>query len=144
MPKGENKWVSTPFGWLLIGERFKGLLEKTGLAQVEYLPLRMKNHKKKLVEGSYWIVNFLVLTEAVDRDQSAFEVDAGDDNKIFRFDRLVLRSEIEAKGPAVFRLKEQPYLILVREDIAAQIREAGFTGLRLVETSKYTTYERPV
>jgi len=135
-------WIPTPFGWLLISERFKQILEKSGLAQVEYLSIKMKNHKKKVVGATYWLVNFLVLTEAVDRDRSAFEVDAGEDDKIFRFDRLVLRSEIESKGTIIFRLKEQPQLVLVREDLAAQISEAGLTGLRLVETSKYTTYER--
>jgi hypothetical protein len=136
-------WVLTPFGWLLISDRFKKLVEGTGVSNVEYLPIKMKNHKKKVVSDSYWIVNFLVLVEAVDRSKSAFEIDAAEDDKIFRFDRFVLRTEVEEKGPPVFRLKEQPQLVLVREDLATQINGAALTGLRLVETSKYMTYEKP-
>jgi hypothetical protein len=135
-------WIATPFGWLLVSDRFKKLLDDASAPNVEYLPIKMKNHKGRLASTDYWIVNFLVLIEAVDRDRSAFEVDAAEDDKIFRFDRLVLLDEIEARGPVIFRLKEQPYLILVREDLVTRIKEAGFTGLRFTPTAKYKTYGR--
>jgi hypothetical protein len=134
-------WVSTPFGWLLISGRFKKLLEDVGAPAVEYLPIKMKNHKGRLAGADYWIVNFLVLIEAVDRDRSAFEVSAAEDDKIYLFDRLVLRDDVEAKGPVIFRLKEQPRLILVREDLVARIQAAGFTGLLFIATAKYKTHD---
>src|SRR5262245_42403684 len=83
-------WVSNPFGWLLISGRFKQLLEDVGAPAVEYLPIKMKNHKGRLASADYWIVNFLVLIGAVDRERSAFEVSAAEDDKIYSFDRLIL------------------------------------------------------
>lgn len=134
-------WVSTAFGWLLISGRFKQLLEEAGAPGTEYLPIKLKNHKGRLASSDYWIVNFLRLGDAVDRERSAFEVDAADDDKIFRFDRLVLLDEVEARGPVIFRLKEQPVLIMVREDLVARIQAAGFTGLRFTATANYKTYD---
>jgi hypothetical protein len=130
-------WVSTAFGWLLISGRFKQLLEDSGTFAVEYLPIKMKNHKGRLASADYWIVNFLELVPAVDRDRSVFEVDAAEDDKIFEFERLVLLDEVEARGPVIFRLKEQPVLIMVREDLVARIRSVGFTGLQFTSTADY-------
>jgi hypothetical protein len=136
-------WLPTPSGWLLVSDRFKKLIEAMEVANVEYLPIRVRNHKKKIVSESYWIVNFLNLIEAVDRNQSVFDVDAADKNKIYTFDRLVLRAEVDAKGPSVFRMKEKPALVLVRGDLAERIGASRLTGLKLVETAKYVTHAKP-
>lgn len=134
-------WVSSAFGWLLISGRFKQLIEEAGAPDTEYLPIKLKNHKGRLASADYWIVNFLRLGDAVDRERSAFEVDAAEDDRIFRFDRLVLLDEFEARGPVIFRLKEQPVLIMVREDLVTRIQVAGLTGLRFTATADYKTYD---
>ena len=88
-------------------------------------------------------MNFLALVEGVERAKSVFDVDAAEDDKISKFERLVLRAEVEADGPPILRLREQPRLVLVREDLAGRIKKAGLTGLRLTETSKYKTFPSP-
>ena len=132
-------FIRSSFTWLFVSDRFKKVLEDVGVTNVEYLPIKMKNHKKKLVDAKYWIANFTVLVEAVDRSKSVFRVDAADDTKISKFDSLVLLPEVEKNGPAALRMKEWPQLMLVREDLAARIKEAGFTGFTLTETTKYRT-----
>lgn len=134
-------WVPTPFGWLLISGRFKAILEAMGAPNVEYLPIKMVNHKKRLASPDYWIVNFLVLIEAVDRSRSVFDVDAAEDDKIFSFDKLVLLDAVESKGPLIFRPKEAPRLVLVRSDLAERIQGDGLTGLKLTPTSQFRTYD---
>lgn len=138
-PEGMNltDWVGNQFGWLIVSDRFKRLLEESGAPDVEYLPVKMTNHKGRIAAADYWIVNMLSLTEAVDRSRSVFDVDAADEDLIFSFDKLVLRDDVIASGPAFFRLKERPRLVLVRQDLAERIRQERLTGLLLVETSRF-------
>lgn len=138
-PEGMNltDWVGNQFGWLLVSDRFKRLLEESGAPDVEYLPVKMTNHKGRIAAEDCWIVNMLNLKEAVDRGRSVFDVDAADEDLIFSFDKLVLRDDVIASGPVIFRLKERPRLVLVRQDLAERIQQERLTGLLLVETSKF-------
>lgn len=133
--------VEETLSLFLISGRFKCILEEYGTKNIEYLPVKMKNHKGKIVAEDYWVVNFLVLIEAVDRKQSLFEVDAGEEDKIYIFHRLILLESVEKSGPPIFRLKEQPQTILIREDLMQRVAKAGLVGMRFTETSKYKTHD---
>jgi uncharacterized protein DUF1629 len=134
--------VPNTFDWLLVSGRFKKMIEESGPPDVEYLPLKIKNHKGRIAADDCWIINFVTLVEAVDRELSAFRVDAAEDDQISKFTRLVLRDPIVEKGPSIFRLKEARRMVLVREDLASTILAAGLTGLKLVEASQFTTFRR--
>jgi hypothetical protein len=134
-------WVVSPFDWLIASGRFKGLLQEAGAPDVEYLPVKIKNHKGRIAGADYWIVNFLVHQPAVDRARSVFEADAADPHLIFSFDKLVLTNQIETKGPSIFRLAEKPRMILVRADLAERIVGAKITGLKLKPTDQFMTYD---
>lgn len=136
-----NDYVNTSFGWLLISGRFKTLLEDDTLhlEHVEYLPLKINNHKGRLASDDYWIVNFLAPVEGVDRERSVYQADAASADRISIFDALALREEVHEAGPPVFRLKEQPRLILVREDLVRRVEELGLTGMEFIDTEQYRT-----
>jgi hypothetical protein len=142
-PEGMNLTDSVPntFGWLLVSGRLKALLIEAGAADLEHLPVKVRNHKKRIASEDYWIENFLTFVEAVDRGQSAFDVDAADDELIFAFTRLVLLDSVARGGPPIFRLKEKPRLILVRDDLAQRIQAAGLTGMRFTPVAAYKTYD---
>lgn len=135
--------ISNPFGWLLISDPFKKILEEINLNDVEYLPIGICDHQGNLVNDSYYIVNFLSLVEAVDRNESVYEKDAGEKEKIFRFDKFVLLKSIELTGPPIFRLKENPRLILVRQDLVDRFAKANWTGHQFVNVREYATYPTP-
>lgn len=133
--------IENTLSQFIISGRFKHILEEYGTNNIEYLPVKMKNHKGKISAETYWLVNFLTLVEAVDRRLSIFEADAGDEDKISSFDRLVLREDAEKSGPPIFRLKEKPEEILVREDLVQRVTKDGLVGVRFTATSKYKTYD---
>lgn len=133
-------WVENSPCWLIISDRFKAVLEKFREENIEYLPIKIKNHKGRLVSERYWIVNFLVLIEAVDREHSVFKVDGGNVGGIRMFDKLVLREDILKSGPVIFRLKEQPMIVLSRQNLVERLNEEGITGMRFVETDKFRTF----
>lgn len=133
--------VENTLSQFIISERFKHILEEHDTSGIEYLPVKIKNHKGKIAAEDYWLANFLVLIEAVDRKQSVFEVNAGQEDKIYTFDKLILRENLEKSGPSIFRLREKPQMILAREDLVRRVTKDGLIGVRFTETSKYKTYD---
>ena len=135
-----NDYVRNKYGWLIISERFKLILEKFNVENIEYLPIQINNHKGRLASKDYWIANFIKLTKAVDRESSTFEASPLDESKVFSFDKLVLTDEVEKAGPLIFRMDEEPMMILVREDLVSRIKEEGLTGMKFTETKDFKTY----
>lgn len=140
-PEGMNltDWVKNSTQWLIISDRFKAILEEFHVKDIEYLPVKIKNHKGRMASEHYWIANFLILTEAVDRELSIFDDNPLDDGAIFSFDKLVLRQDILKSDPVIFRLKEETMTVIARQDLVKRIREEGLTGVRFVETNRFAS-----
>lgn len=142
-PEGMNltDYVENSPQWLIISDRFKAILEEFHVEEIEYLPVKIKNHKGRMASEHYWIASFLVLTEAVDRESSIFDDDPGSEDGIFSFDKLVLRQDILKSGPMIFRLKEEPMTVITRQDVVERIEEEGLTGVEFIETDKFSTFD---
>jgi hypothetical protein len=131
-------WIDNSKSWMIISAAFRKILEAFPVADVEFLPIRLQNHKRKITSTDYSIGNFTKLVEAVDRERSVFKEAGGD---ITRFDKLVLRADIVRSGPPLFRMKERDILVLGREELVENLRKAGMTGVTFVETDKYKTFD---
>jgi uncharacterized protein DUF1629 len=131
-------WIDNSKSWMIISTAFRKVLEGVPVPDVEYLPIQLQNHKKKITSTDYSIGNFTKLVEAVDREQSVFKEAGGD---ITRFDKLVLRPDVVRSGPPMFRMKERDILVLAREDLVKKLQNAGMTGVTFVETDKYKTFD---
>ena len=134
-------YVENSSQWLIISDRFRAVLEEFDVKDIEYLPVKIKNHKGRMASEHYWIANFLVLTEAVDRERSIFDDNPGSENGIFSFDKLVLRKDILKSGPVIFSLKEEPMTVIARQDLVERIEEEGLTGVEFVETDNFSSLE---
>ncbi len=132
-------WVNNESGWLVISDRFKKLVEAFPVPDIEFLPVKINNHKGRLASDSYWIGNFLMLTEAVDREQSDFKEDRGNKGQIRHFDKLVVRKGTLQEGPPMFRLKESPDMVLAREDLVKALESKRLTGMKFVDTSEFNS-----
>lgn len=130
-------WVKNRAGLLIISDRFKKTLSEFDIQYLEYLPIQIMDHKKRIVSESYWIANFVILIEAIDKIQSIFKNSPGNDGKIFTFKKFVLKNNILQNGPKIFRLKEQPMLILIRNDLKERIESEKLTGIQFIETDNY-------
>jgi len=130
-------WIDNSMSWMIISAAFREVLEAFPVTDVEFLPIQIQNHKKKITSTDYSIGNFTTLVEAVDREQSVFKEAGGD---ITRFDKLVLRPDIVRSGPPLFRMKERDILVLGREDLVKKLQKAGMTGVTFIETNKYKTF----
>ncbi|MFL5354794.1 imm11 family protein [Archangium sp.] len=131
-------------GFHIVSEKLKQLLEATAGARFEFLPVRLRNHKKKILPDAYYVANLLDLVTCVDRSRSDFTVDELDKKEIRRFRRLVLDTSKIGPDSKIFRLGERPRLLIVREDLARAITEAGCTGMRFMPMEDFGAEFRPL
>lgn len=122
---------------LIINERVRSFLEEEGVQHVEYLPIRVINHKDREVKERFFIANMLPLVDCIDQSKTTFEWNPLDDQQMMDVENLTLD---ETRIPADFkllRLKYLPTVMLIRRELALKMKEAKFRGFELVEIPDY-------
>lgn len=114
---------------IFVSERMKGFLQERSGARIEFLPIRVKDQKKRLVPGPYYIMNLLDMVECVDLEKSKFRRSSIEPEFIFHVYQLVLDESRIPNDAKLFRLKEKPDLFIVRQDLAQELIDAGFKGM---------------
>jgi hypothetical protein len=122
---------------LIVSEKLKGVLEEKSGAEIEFLPVHIRNQRGRLVQEPYFIANLIGTVECLDREKSKFRASAIRPDQVFTFYRLVLDESKIPSGTKLFRLKEQTDLILVREDLGKDILRAGCDGMLFQEMDEY-------
>jgi hypothetical protein len=113
------------------------LLAGWPVQHIEYLPVTILDHRRKVVKAPYFILHPVGLVDCVDPAASGAVPSALDPDVILVMDRLVID---EAKVPpdrSLFRPASFPRMVLARRDLAEAIDRAGLTGIRWVELADY-------
>jgi hypothetical protein len=123
---------------LVVSQKLRKVLEReaTG-AEIEYLPIRLKNQKGKVVAKPYFIANVIGSVRCVDLKRSDFEINRISKDQVSHFRRLALDEKKVPKDARIFRLAEKTALILVRQDLASAIIKSGSTGMLFQELEEY-------
>lgn len=122
---------------LIVSQKLKCALEEKSEADIEFLPVHIRNHKGHVVQQPYFIANLLSTVECVDRERSQFQASAIRPDQIFTFFRLALDTSKIPPDAKIFRLKEARNLIIVREDLADDILNSGCDGMMFLEMEAY-------
>ncbi len=119
--------------FLLVSEKLKGLLEQRAPGvSIEFLPIRLRNQKKKLVAKKYFLANVLGTVGCVDTERSDFKMSSIDKSQVHRFYRLVLDEKKIPDEARLFRLAEDTGQLIIREDLAQDILNADCTGMMFI------------
>lgn len=101
-------------------EAFKNVLEGAlGSSKVEFLPVKIQNHKKRFADGSFFVVNPLDVLDVLDPIASEAKFNQVDPTQIFSVKRAVLKPV--PPDIVVFRPANLSNRIFVREDVAEQL-----------------------
>jgi len=123
---------------LIIGsQKLKDFCETQDISHIEYHAVSIRDHKNKLVKSPYYIINPISNVECLDAAASGAVMSRINKTKVQFLKKLVLREDAVDNTRKMFRVAHFDMITLVREDLAAAIDQAGFTGIRWVETSKY-------
>lgn len=129
-------WIDNSYGWMIVSDNFKAFLEDLGIEYLEYLPVGINDHKKRIRPEKYWIANFTKLHSAVDLDKSVYG-EGLEEGQIDFIEKLVLKKDVEKNGPPIFRFKEEPNLIAVRDNIKSAMEKSNLTGVFFIPTDEY-------
>jgi hypothetical protein len=113
------------------------VIESIGLDNVQYFPAQLKmDYATELIEG-YWFANVIGLVSCVDRQASTFEPRADSEIGALRGFQL---DPLRRYGLSMFRLAEDPRLVVISARVRAALEGAGLHGVLFQETTSYTGY----
>lgn len=133
-------YLTNYMGLLIASPRLQTLLRELNAAGIEFLPVVLKNHKKRVASQDYCVVNFSRLTPVINRDRSVVKVSALDDEQVRRIDKVVLREDVAAAGPPFLRMAEMPMTVLFRDDVVEAVCGNALTGMEFVSTDEFKTH----
>jgi hypothetical protein len=123
--------VPNVFYLQIVSQKLRDLLAAESQARWEFLPVILRDRKRRPVDTSYFIANLLDVLPCVDMTASECELSKVISGEVEYFRRLVLDVAKIPAAARAFRMREQPRTILVREDLARSLEAAGCTGLEL-------------
>jgi hypothetical protein len=121
----------------VISPKLRQAIEALGQQKIEFLPITILDHKKKVATKDYVVMNPLEIIDCVDIKASKVEWNDDDHTMIAQMDSLVLRESKIAKHVLIFRAKFMESDILVRSEVADALRPQGLTGLHFIEQEDY-------
>ncbi len=117
---------------VVVEQAMKDVLATTCTSEVEFVPVRVVDGRKRERSASYWIVNPIGTVDVVDRDASAIDYD-DDGVTILGVRSLVFRRDRLATAPALLRVPEKPEDIYINVDMIRALAPHGFTNVILHE-----------
>lgn len=122
---------------LVINEKVRAFLNAEGVKHVEYLPVKVLNHKGREVGERYFIINMLPLVACIDLEQTRYEENPLDPSSFMDVSNLTV---IEEKIPSDFQLFRMDLVqsaILIHRGLAEKLKAAGFRGFNFAELSEF-------
>ncbi|WP_226994091.1 imm11 family protein [Myxococcus hansupus] len=125
-------------GQFVVHEKVRTFLEKENVQHVEYLPVKVLNHKDREVKERYFVVNMLPLVDCVDLDQTKFKRNRLNPDQLMDISNLSVHEEKIPPDFQLLRLKAVSGAMLIHRDLAAKLKAAGFRGFATPEVSEYS------
>lgn len=124
--------VHGPLSSLIFSARFVELLKKENVNGIDFFPVEVTyapNSKKY----SYMLANIKAVKDALDESKSDYVFDK---EKIIRIDNLVI-DEKKAGATKLFRLREDPNIIVVHKSLKFAFEASDYDGVEFVHDSEY-------
>jgi hypothetical protein len=116
-------------GFFVVSQRLRDFMTDYGVANVEYLPVQIINHKKKLASKDYFILNPLSVVDCIDVDASEVEWSVVRTDFIEACERLEIEDSLVPDDVHVFRPKHLEAYVFARAELVEAFKAAGFEGL---------------
>ncbi|MFP2930243.1 imm11 family protein [Pyxidicoccus sp. 3LG] len=119
---------------VIVSEKARALMEQAGLGpeQVEFLPLTLKDKKRKKVPEAYFIANALQSFDCFDWDRSEYNLYPTKRKVVATsLSKLHVLEDKIPKTATFFRLGEVKSELLIRADLLEKLKAAGCTGINV-------------
>lgn len=129
--------IPGPASMRVVSEPLKKLLEHEASCEIEFLPISIRDHRDHLIGENYYIANVLEVIFCMDRDKSDYVESSLDETRVHTHRHLYLDDSKIPENANLFRLGEDPYLLLVRQDLAKTMADAGLTGIEFIKLEDF-------
>lgn len=129
--------LGNTFSHLVVHSDMKDVLaaHSQGL-EVEYLPVDLYDHRKRLYSRDYFFINPIGARDCLDPVASRVEI--GPEGGVIHVGEYVLDPKKVDTLPAFFRIQEEPSTYVVSRSLAEALKEKGFTNVLLTPLSLST------
>ncbi|WP_082207042.1 imm11 family protein [Corallococcus macrosporus] len=111
--------VENTCGMLIVSKRVKEVFERVNQGPVEYLPVAIYNHKKRVASTDHFIINPIGTVDCLNLEASEIEYH---NDKIVSVDNPVLDPAKLKTAPHLFRVREHSYSYLFSEVMFQALR----------------------
>jgi len=115
--------------WRIVSDSLKKLLEKHASCEMEFLPIRIRDHRDQLITETYYILNILGTVSCMDRQKSDYDASALDESQVVTFRHLYLDTDKIPEHINLFRFGEERDMFMMRQDLMQILIDSGITGL---------------
>ncbi|MCI0640690.1 MAG: double-CXXCG motif protein [Gemmataceae bacterium] len=121
--------------FLITSMPMKEVIDNLCKSEIEYLPLAIYNHKRRLASRDYFIINPIGGVDCLNLKASEIEYFEGD---IVGIDKYVLDTDKLEKCPDLFRIPQHLEMYVISERLAEAFQKNGFTNIVLEELEQKT------
>lgn len=118
--------------WFIVSDNFRQVTRNIIENQVQYLPVKVIDKLTKSEAGTYFAANIVTAIDALDLENSKYDVFELDDEKIISVEKYALKSS-EIVDKHIFRLKDDTIPIFVSETLKKVIEDNDFIGFEFLE-----------
>jgi hypothetical protein len=129
--------LMSPNNSLLVNDRVRELFAAQGVTNVEWLPLKVLNHKGKPVKDKYFVANILTLVDCIDTKKSVVKWNDIDPELIAAATKLVVDPSKLPTDVKIFRPVHLDFEILIHRSLAQAIEAKKLTGFQFREVDAY-------
>jgi hypothetical protein len=123
---------------VVASRRLKEFLEGRGLDHVEYLPVAILNHKGRVASREYHVIHLTDPIDCLDIPKCRATQSMLIPEDILDVEELVLEPTRLDQDRLLFRAQYYDRPVFVRRDLAAEIENGGFVGIRFAELTDYS------
>lgn len=125
-------YLANLYRWFIVSENFSNKTQKILESQVQFLPIKVIDRFSGIQVNSYFAANIVTVIDALDLDNSKYDVFELDDEKIISVEKYALKSS-EIVNSHIFRLKNDTIPIFISETLKKVIEDNEFTGFEFLE-----------
>jgi hypothetical protein len=117
--------------FLIVHTDMKNVIEQTCSNEIEYLPVSIVNHKKRVQSKDYWFVNPIGVVDCVDRAASDIDYRSDDPQQVVGVTKLAFSSAKLVGAPHLFRVPEQPEEFFISATLGKAFLSHEFSNVLL-------------
>lgn len=125
-------YLANLYRWFIVSDDFCKKTREIIENQVQYLSVKVCDRFTRLEVGSYFVANIVTVIDALDFENSKYDIFELDDEKIISVEKYALKSN-KIVDKHIFRLKDDTIPIFVSESLKKIIEDNNLSGFAFLE-----------